>query len=563
LASSLQSGLDFILSNSARKAIEPGPHGEPPFTYYFHVEAGITIADLDQLLDHQHPRLAIQASGGSPGATLAGTLSTATHGGEFEWSLLVDRVRAIHLVGPGGEEWWIEGSASIADHARLQRTYPNIDDKHFIAGTWTQDGLTAQDVLNAAIVSMGTMGVIYSVVLEVVPQYGIRQVVTTYQQPKVSNGWSALLRRAGTSEAALRSGDHGANDAVLRLLLDGAWNGTGISRAENVYCDLAINPFNLDCWITNRSVTPQLPIDPNSSAIGFGDYLSSLSDSLGRNAVDIVAKSKLFGRIFDFLGWATDIPDNLIDVYNDFVQGSKLASFITSYPDVMISALATINVQAVANTANAVKHPDRGQQFLGDMLTGFLNTLQGTNGGANSDATNIAYKVGAIGWPDTGIPGRGIEIALSPTEAFTFLQTVLFDDILTSTMVKSNKPLIGYISIRVCRPTNTLMGMQQFSPFSIMIEVVGYRSPEANELMDLIQQKTLSTSVESVNAMLHWGLENAHLTGVLLAGMPVNQELHPGSPYTRLSAFKKVRQLLLNGHASSPFDNHFVTRLDL
>ncbi len=35
------------------------------------------------------------------------------------------------------------------------------------------------------------------------------------------------------------------------------------------------------------------------------------------------------------------------------------------------------------------------------------------------------------------------------------------------------------------------MGMQQFSPFSIMIEVVGYRSPEANVVMDLIQQKLL------------------------------------------------------------------------
>jgi hypothetical protein len=45
----------------------------------FHVEAGITIADLQQLLDHQFPRLAFGATGGSPGATLAGTLSTATH----------------------------------------------------------------------------------------------------------------------------------------------------------------------------------------------------------------------------------------------------------------------------------------------------------------------------------------------------------------------------------------------------------------------------------------------------------------------------------------------------
>lgn len=130
-------------------------------------------------------------------------------------------------------------------------------------------------------------------------------------------------------------------------------------------------------------------------------------------------------------------------------------------------------------------------------------------------------------------------------------------------MVNGNKPLIGYISIRICPPTNTLMGMQQFSPFSVMIEVVGYRSPESNSVMDLIQQKVLDPSLRQVNAMLHWGLENDQMTGADLARMPVNQPLHPGSALTRLSAFKQVRQLLVNGHAPSPFDNNFVTRLNL
>ena len=413
LASSLQSQLHAILSNSARAAVAPGPGGTPPATYYFHVEAGITMADLDQLLDHQNPRLAIQASGGSVGATLAGTISTATHGGEFQWPLLVDRVRAIHLVGPGGQEWWIEGDTSIADHHRLQQIYPNIDHKHFIGGHWHQDGLTAQDVLNAVIVSMGTMGVFYSVVVEVVPQYGIQQIVTSLEKPQVelASGWSELLRRSGTSETELRNGDAAANDAVLQFLLDGTKNGTGIGWneneriRENVFCDLAINPFNQDCWITNRRVTPQLPVDSNSPDLGFGDYITSLDRTLGgSHAADTVNKSKLVGRIFDFLSWATD-TGNPIDAFNDFNQASGLASFITSYPDVMVSALATINVQAVANTANS-SNQDRGQQFLGDLLTGLLNAFQGTNDGKNGDSTDIAYKVWGVGWPKNGVSGQ-------------------------------------------------------------------------------------------------------------------------------------------------------------
>jgi hypothetical protein len=107
------------------------------------------------------------------------------------------------------------------------------------------------------------------------------------------------------------------------------------------------------------------------------------------------------------------------------------------------------------------------------------------------------------------------------------------------------------------------MGMQQFSPYSIMIEVVGYRSPEANVVMDLIQQKLLGPERDGITAMLHWGLENDQLTAPELSRMPVNQPLRPGSPFTRLSAFKQVRQLLIHGHMPSPFDNNFVNRLNL
>ena len=568
LASSLQSQLQSILSDSARAAVAPGPGGAAPSTYYFHVEAGITMADLDQLLDHQSPRLAIQATGGSVRATLAGALSTATHGGEFRWPLLVDRVRAIHLVGPGGQEWWIEGSTSITDLGRLQQIYPNIDQQHFIAGHQHLGRIAAKDLLNAVIVSMGTMGVFYSVVLEVVPQFGIQQIVTSLEPPPENSdatGWSLLVRHAGTSEANLRDGDAGANEAVLSFLLDGTRNGTGIALGENVYCELAINPFNLDCWITNRRVTPEIPVDSNGTALGLSDYVGALYKTLGgSHAAGTVENNRLVGRIFDFLGWSKDVPSvNISDDLNDANQAMKLASFITSYPDALASALATINVQEVANTINASDHPDRGQQFLGDMLTGLLNAFQGTINGLNADSTDVAYKISAFGWPTNGVPGRGIEIALPPDTAFTFLQNILLDDVLINTMVNGNKPLIGYISVRVCPPTKTLMGMQQFSPYSVMIEVVGYRSPEANVVMDLIQQKVLDPTLESVDTMLHWGLENDQLTGANLLRMPINRPLHPHSGHTHLSAFKEVRQLLIDGHAPSPFENNFTTRLNL
>ncbi len=94
-----------------------------------------------------------------------------------------------------------------------------------------------------------------------------------------------------------------------------------------------------------------------------------------------------------------------------------------------------MNAQTVLNMENQSDQPDRGIEFLADMLTGFFHALEGTEPGQNSDHTGISHEVGAIGWPDTGMPGRALEIALDPTNAFTFLQTVLLDDVLANLVV--------------------------------------------------------------------------------------------------------------------------------
>ena len=540
LASSLQGEFEGIRATASLRQRRP--------KILFHVEAGITMADLQHLLDHQHPRLAIRASGGSPGATLAGALATATHGGEYNAPLLVDSVCAVHLVGPGGEEWWIEGDYPVADQVKLQAQYPALDVNHFIGGSWNGiTGLTAQDVLDAAVVSIGTMGVIYSMVLEVVPQYGLRQVVHP-----TSSG--ELLAAAKTSEGDLRAGTAVANQAVLDTLIDGSINGTGIDKSKNEYVDLAINPLNRDCWIVNREFTPALPDDANSPGPGFGDYQTALTRSLQQHAVETVFGSPFAGRIFDFFYLGVD-PVTL--VAHDIGRVGHLLGFITRYPELMGTLLAAVNAQTVLNVENQSGQPDRGIEFLADVLTGFFHALEGTEPGQNSDHTGISHEVGAIGWPDTGMPGRALEIALDPTNAFTFLQTVLLDDVLANMVVTGNHPLVGYISVRVCPTTRTLLGMQQYSPQSVMIEVVAYRSPEANAVMDAIQQKTIAWKGSGPKPLLHWGLENDQVDHTFLATTPLGQP-YEGFP-SRLDTFKKIRDFLRQSHPPV-FDNAFSAR---
>jgi hypothetical protein len=125
-----------------------------------HVEAGIKIGLLLEQLDMVG--LALPTMGAGGGQSLAGAMSTGTHGSDFLLAPLFDMVRAIHLVGPGGQEWWIEPSSGFAKGGTLA-TQPG----------WCPDTKVVRDDdwFRAPIVSVGRCGVIYSVVLEVTRQF--------------------------------------------------------------------------------------------------------------------------------------------------------------------------------------------------------------------------------------------------------------------------------------------------------------------------------------------------------------------------------------------------------
>jgi hypothetical protein len=106
--------------------------------------------------------------------------------------------------------------------------------------------------------------------------------------------------------------------------------------------------------------------------------------------------------------------------------------------------------------------------------------------------------------------------------------------------------------------------MQQFAPFSVMIEIVGYRSPESDILMDQIQTRVLETiKVSPGAAMLHWGLENNKMEAADLLNTPLNGPLPSNPTITKIQAFKLVRAFFLKHQKFNPFDNNFTRRLGL
>ena len=591
--SSLQVQLQGILSQAAIAATTAGA---PNQKYFFHVEAGVTMDELSAMLDTQSPRLQLGATGGNPGATLAGTISSATHGAEFAAPLLIDRVRAVHLVGPGGQQWWIEGTTSVADPAKLQAAYPGLDAAHILTGTQPASGLLPQDWLNAVVVSMGCMGVIYSVVIEVFPLAGNQQVT-------VQTTWAGVLQVVQSLEPSLlglsatqlqdvlRTPSNPLcatlNSAIANAITSGIFSSATIPSGSNTYADLALNPIpappgsqalaqgDCDCWIVNRQTVP-VPMDPQPpappgvtdvftaviaqlvTAFGAANNQANMSALAVRIAdvygfshpfhvdvplphidipaphIDIPAPHIDLGHVdihfdFSFIGHVDiefaphidipaphiDIPAPHIDIplaadIDSLLEGlledltNPLAQLLTSFVGLCPAAeplveqwiLSGFDLQGLISTIQRITNAhdtldvaldaltaplvnaaamDLAQPFL----TGFLASTLGTDNPSKT-SISVGTGVGAIGFPNSGMVGAGIEVSLPVEQAFSFLQARVLDPI-------ANSALFGYISCRICPQTSTHLGMQQW-PTTVAIEVVAFGNPSGVAILQQLQR---------------------------------------------------------------------------
>ncbi|HEX7892484.1 MAG TPA: D-arabinono-1,4-lactone oxidase [Ramlibacter sp.] len=167
---SLCSQLSYVVGgrpsalNDEWVARQADPNGA---TKLVHFEAGVEVGRAAEILDSLG--LAFPTLGGANGQSLAGVISTSTHGGEWNQPPLPDMVRAIHLVTATGQELWIErASQPVTTDARLREVLP-------CAGTRI---VRSDEVFDAAVVSFGRFGVIYSMVLEVRRAFRVVEVIT-------------------------------------------------------------------------------------------------------------------------------------------------------------------------------------------------------------------------------------------------------------------------------------------------------------------------------------------------------------------------------------------------
>jgi L-gulono-1,4-lactone dehydrogenase len=136
------------------------------------VGAGAPIKDVNAWLDDHG--LALSNMGGYDHQTVAGVISTSTHGSGMSFGPLNDFVRSLDLVAGGGRIYRIEPGDGPTDAAAYARHHG--DRRELV-----QD----DDVFDAVSVGIGSMGVVCSATIEVEPRYFLREVREFHTWDKV------------------------------------------------------------------------------------------------------------------------------------------------------------------------------------------------------------------------------------------------------------------------------------------------------------------------------------------------------------------------------------------
>lgn len=132
-------------------------YAKQPEDLYF-LQCGAIIHEINTRLAAKNPQRSIKASGASNGQTIAGALSTGTHGAAIHVGAIPDFVVGLHLITGANKHIFLE-----------RKTYP-VASQELVS--WLDAELVQDDALfNAAIVSFGSFGFIHGVMVETEPQF--------------------------------------------------------------------------------------------------------------------------------------------------------------------------------------------------------------------------------------------------------------------------------------------------------------------------------------------------------------------------------------------------------
>jgi hypothetical protein len=119
-------------------------------------QCGIQIRDLNTILEARG--LALPTTGASNGQTLAGAVSTGTHGSMHDVGAMQDYVRGLHVVAEGGKHYWIQRASRPVMTARFAE---------WLGATLIEN----DDLFLSAVVGFGSFGLVHAMIFEAAPLF--------------------------------------------------------------------------------------------------------------------------------------------------------------------------------------------------------------------------------------------------------------------------------------------------------------------------------------------------------------------------------------------------------
>lgn len=443
---------------------------------------------------------ALPTLGGSGGQSIAGVMATGSHGGDIALPPIVDAVMAIHLIGPGGQEWWIERSSGLTAGTGedTQRQLQAIATDVAGAGDEICDGVLVRkddDLFRAALVSVGRMGFIYSMVVRTEPAFKLQET---------------------------------RSDAVWETLRDDltATRFPGFAAGKH-FLQIIVNPFGSDgrhdCKVAERQVVDcETSNDVPESDSNFFSWLCKQQDVSWIIAILIAAIAVLVLAIVGLVEAVSIMLATVTALLGVVFWGWILAAALIAAIAVIIAVIIALGVTIAALVALLAYMIGSGgltpgelvaaitnfaftvglKDIMRSILTGLFNSAypiitktdiswkimdtygyDGEDFCQKVDSTEFAFDVAAAG--DTG------------AGYLSFVDEVLaiFDD-----LYDRHIAVAGLLALRYTSRTEALIGMTRF-PTTCHIEIPIIRSFAGNtEFLERVQRAAIAH-----DGVPHWG----------------------------------------------------------
>lgn len=503
--------LGTVLPNAIatdRTSTFPDPRGPAPpaANLFVHVEAGIQLQKLLEWLDVQEPQaLAPATMGGAAGQTLAGVISTSVHGSHYGLPPFPDWVRAIHLVGPDGRQYWIEPEdRPITDILKLPDALgPDVTIKR------------DNDWFQSAVVAVGSLGIIYSVILEVRSAYNLEETRTELP-------WKELKPRLEIVRSQFADADG------VQLAID-----PGTMASDNPQCYLCVRK-----WVSLTTPPKGSPGFDPLGAFCEGHLLLELFFEAAR------AAGKEPAILAAILLALPAIPAVALLLPPLVPALAALATLAAATP-ILIPLLRAAGPGAIGDLIGMAldKHPG--------VVAGFTSLMTKQSQGARV-TVDLAHKVmGPPNKAECAARGLAFEIAFKTDDKshLNFIDAALR---MFKQEAANGRYLGGYFAVRFVGSSRAILSPQQ-SNTTCMIEVTGLRTLSSTKPL-LAQLESLGRDMGGIQ---HWAMFDVDMTGKTLTAADVARA------YPRLNTWRKVRWELTNGGTVHTFDNDFMSRTGL